>query len=100
MEARGGLTDRPQTKFPDLCKAMNQGLSDLVRQMSPSITSRDVTELPLLTVGAQFQGSNNNAIGRQAIVDVFLSVREIVKNQIIKREERKLTVRNSSGRAV
>jgi hypothetical protein len=48
--------------------------------MSPTITLRDVAELPLLTIGAQFQGSNNNIIGQQATVDVFLSIAEIVKD--------------------
>lgn len=53
-----------------------------------------------MTIGAQFQGSNNNAIGKQATVDVFLSIVEIVKPSIVKREERKLRLKNSSGRTV
>jgi hypothetical protein len=100
METRGVLSDRQKEMLPTFCKAMSEGLAELVRQMSPSITSRDVAELPLLTIGAKFQGSNNNAIGKQATVDVFLSIGEIVKDSIIKREDRRLTVRNASARAV
>lgn len=100
MEARGVLNDRQKSMLPAFCKAMSEGLAELVRQMSPTITPRDVTELPLLTIGAQFQGSNNNAIGRQAIVGVFLSIREIVKNHVTKEEKRRLTVKNSAGRTV
>ncbi len=54
MEARGVLNDRQRAALPAFCRAMSEGLADLVRQMSPSITPRDVAELPLLTIGAQF----------------------------------------------
>ena len=100
METRGLLTNCQREMLPVFCKAISEGLAELVRQMSPMITSRDVAELPLLTIGAQFQGSNNNIIGQQATVDVFLSVAEIVKDYIIKREERRLTLRNASSRKV
>jgi hypothetical protein len=100
METRGVLNDRQKERLPAFCQAMSEGLAELVRQMSPTITSRDVAELPLLTIGAQFQGSNNNTIGQQATVDVFLSIAEIVKNAIVKREDRRLTLRNASNRKV
>ena len=100
MEARGVLTDRQREALPEFCRAMSEALAELMRQMSPAITPRDVIELPLLTLGGQFQGSNNNAIGRQATIDVFLSIGEIVKDYIGKREDRKLTVRNASNRMV
>jgi len=100
MEARGVLNEAQENLLPQLSRALGAGLADLVRQMSPAIPQRDVTELPLLTLGAQFQGSNNNSIGRQAVVDAFLSIREIVKNHISQEQERKITVTNSAGRTV
>jgi len=100
MEARGVLNDRQRAALPAFCKAMSEGLADLVRQMSPTITPRDISELPLLTIGAQFQGSNNNAIGKRAILDVFLSIREVVKDFITEEDDRRLTLKNSAGRTV
>jgi len=50
---------------------VSENLAELVRQLSPKITARDVAELSLLTLGAQLYGSNNNAIGKQATLDVF-----------------------------
>jgi hypothetical protein len=100
MEARGVLNPRQKAALPAFCKAMSEGLADLVRQMSPTITPRDVAELPLLTIGAQFQGSNNNTIGKRAILDVFLSIREVVKGYITEEGGRRLTLRNSAGRTV
>jgi hypothetical protein len=100
MEARGVLNESQETLLPHLCRALGEGLADLVRQMSPGITQRDVAELPLLTLGAQFQGSNNNSIGRQAVMDAFLSIREIVKDHITHEQEGKISVKNSAGRTV
>jgi hypothetical protein len=48
---------------------MAENLATLVRQISPRITARDVSELPLLTLGAQLYGSNNNTIGKQATLE-------------------------------
>jgi hypothetical protein len=100
MEARGVLNEAQEKLLSQLCRALGAGLADLVRQMSPGITQRDVTELPLLTLGAQFQGSNNNSIGKQAVMDAFLSIREIVKDHITQEQEGKITLRNSAGRTV
>lgn len=100
MEARGVLNDRQKAMLPLLCRALGGGLSELVRQMSPVITQRDVGELQLLTLGAQFQGSNNNTIGKQAVLDVFLSVREIVKDHVVDEQQGRIIVKNSAGRKV
>jgi hypothetical protein len=100
METRGLL--RP-TKRPDLegfCAAMASSLAELVRQMAPHISKRDVAELPLLTLGSQFQGGNNNTIGKQATIDVFVAVSELVKDHITSQDERRITIRNASGRKV
>ena len=59
-----------------------------------------MTELPLLTLGAQLYGSNNNSIGRQATIDVFLSVAEIVKRFVITQDAKKITIVNASKRKV
>lgn len=99
MEARGLLPK----KRPDLeafCAAMGQSLADLVRQVSPSLTPRDITELPLLTIGSQFQGGNNNTIGQQATLNVFLAVSELVKGYSQSEDARTINIKNASGREV
>lgn len=100
METRGTLAARQEEGLPEFCGAMAQALTELVRQLSPAITKRDVDELPLLTLGSQFQGANNVVIGQQAIVDVFLVISEIVADHIAARSAQALTVRNASDRIV
>jgi XcyI restriction endonuclease. len=100
MEARGRIGPRQEEHLASFCKAMVTSLAELVRQVSPAISMRDVNDLPLLTLGAQFQGSNNNTIGRQATIDVFLSVEEIVAPHITSRGDREIKIRNASRRIV
>ena len=96
----GRLTANQRKALPAFCRAMNASLADLVRQLSPSITQRDVSELPLLTLGSQFQGANNVTIGQQAILGVFLTLREVLDPHVTQSSDRALTLVNSAGRAV
>lgn len=100
METRGLLNSKQRPDLEHFCTVMAENLAGLVRQASPRITARDVSELPLLTLGAQLYGSNNNAIGSKATLDVFLSVVEIVKKFIVSQDDTKITVQNASKRKV
>ena len=100
MESRGLLNLKKRPDLEGFCELMVEQLAELVRQISPSITARDVAELPLLTLGAQLYGSNNNAIGQQATLDVFVSVAEIVKKFIVDQDKKKITIINASKRKV
>jgi hypothetical protein len=99
-EQRGILNPRQKALLPDFCQTMCEALAELVRRLSPTVTQRDVDELPLLTLGGQFQGSNNNKIGQQATLDVFLAIKEIVKKRIQKQDAQSIFVKNASGRKV
>src|SRR5262249_33289555 len=45
-------------------------------------------------------GANNNTIGKNATRTAFLAIAEIVKHHVVERDDRKLTVKNASGRSV
>jgi hypothetical protein len=79
---------------------MGRSIAELVRQISPRLSPRDVLELPLLTLGQKFQGRNNNAIGRQATVDIFIAVSELLKDYISSEDAKRIKLRNASGRNV
>jgi hypothetical protein len=100
MEKRGSLTEKQRLALPLFCEAMSSPIADLFREVSTVFSGRDVNDLPLLTLGAQFQGSNNNAIGKQATLDVFVSISEIVKRYTVSETEKRIQVRNASGRDV
>ncbi len=100
METSGLFNPKKRPDLERFCTVMAENLDELVRQISPKITARDVSELPLLTLGAQLYGSNNNTIGKQATLDVFLSVIEIVKNFIVSQDRTKISIHNASKRRV
>jgi hypothetical protein len=99
LEELGTISEKMRPWVPAFCKAMAEPLADLVRGI-PRITERDLRELPLLTFGSQLQGSNNTQIGKIAMRDVFIAVKEIVAGYVVVAAESKLTLRNSAGRTV
>lgn len=99
-EERGVLGAADAAALPAFCRAMCDRLAELARQISPSITLRDVEELPILTLGSQLQGGNNNTIGKQATEDVFRVVTEIAKEHITSQTARQPVVTNAAGREV
>jgi hypothetical protein len=99
LEELGTISEKMRPWVPAFCKAMAEPLAGLVRGI-PRITERDLRELPLLTFGSQLQGSNNTQIGKIAMRDVFIAVKEIVARYVVVATESKLTLRNSAGRTV
>ena len=84
----------------DACAAINAQVAELISQISPSVSPLDVDQLPLLTLGSQFDGSWRNGIGKAAAADVFLAVHELVAHLLTDETSTTLTLVNSSGRTV
>jgi hypothetical protein len=99
MEELGTVSSKTRPWIPDFCGAMAKPLAELVRQV-PKITERDLHELPLLTFGSQLQGSNNTQIGKTAMREVFVAIKEIVANHVVAATDKRLTLKNSAGRTV
>jgi hypothetical protein len=100
MEMSGGLNARQKENLSALCQSMTLAIAELVRQISPTVTPRDINELQLITLGSYFQGANNVMIGKQATLAVFLAIAEIVGSHITKQSDTKITLRNASNRVV
>jgi hypothetical protein len=99
MEQYGTITPGQKELLPGFCMAMAVPIAELVRQL-PHITERDVRELPILTYGAQLQGSNNTRIGKNAMEGVFAALSEVVREHVIEEGPGKLIVKNASNRVV
>lgn len=100
MEQRGVINAKAELALEEFCKAMGMALTELIDQMSPRVSQRDVLELPLLTLGSQFQGSNNNKIGQAATDEVFLAIEEIVEPHLKEAGPQEIVLENSAGRTV
>lgn len=100
MEEKDRLRVGLEGELPALCKALNKAMAELVTQLSPEVSRFDIEQLPLLTLGAQFDGGWRNGIGRAATADVFLSIRDVVEAHIVSETETSLVVENAAGRRV
>ena len=99
MEELGTMSKKQSERVPEFCSAMAASLAELVRQI-PNFADRDLRELPLLTFGAQLQGSNNTAIGKKAMQEVFVAITEILERSVSTKEDNKLVLKNAAGRTV
>jgi hypothetical protein len=100
MEDRDTLKPNAEALLAPFCREMSEAIAELLRRLSPSVTQRDVDELPLLTLGSQFHGGWSNKIGKAATEDVFRAVKEIAEEHVTKEAENRLVVLNSAGRPV
>jgi XcyI restriction endonuclease len=100
MEMRGTINSAAEKHLEEFCRTMSLALAELIDQISPRVTQQDIEQLPLLTLGSQLQGSNNNLIGKVATEGVFLAIRQIVSKHISKQSSERLVVQNSAGRDV
>lgn len=100
MEEKALLRKPLEPDLPDLCKALNKAIAELIHQLSPTVTRHDLDQLPLLTLGAQFDGGLRNDIGKAATADVFLAIHEVVEPHLTRVTETSLIVQNAAGRRV
>jgi hypothetical protein len=94
-----GTISKQKAFLREFCNAMATPLSELVRQI-PNITERDLRELPVLTFGSQLQGSNNTQIGKVAMNEVFIAIKEVVGRYTLEMKQNRLTIQNAAGRRV
>jgi hypothetical protein len=101
MEEKGSITAAQAARLSELCSALGQSLADLVVQLSPTVTQSDLDELPVLTLGSQLQGGNNNLIGRRATADVFTSILSLIpEDRIVRKSSNEVEFLNHARRSV
>lgn len=100
MEDGGVLSEWQRAQLDQLCETISGPMCELIRELAPSLAVRDLNDLPLLTLGAQYYGSNNNTIGQRATQEVFLAIAEIVDAHKPIRNDRRLEFTNAAGRTV
>lgn len=102
MEERGVIRPALDPDIPALCDALNTSMGDLVLSIKGGMTAIDVDQLPIMTLGAQADGSWRTRIGQKATEDVFDSLKSVIKAQGVTYtdDDRSLSLINNSGRQV
>ena len=102
MEDRQELTKSAETGLDELCVEINGAMSNLLHALPDEALRINVDQLPLLTLGAQADGSWRTRIGKKATKDVFEALKSIVRaaGRQYQETESSITVTNNSGRNV
>lgn len=102
MEERQIIRDAADPQIEQLCTELNEAMGVLIVQLPQGTLHDDVRQLPLLTLGAQVDGSWRGQIGAKATTGVFEALKAVVKNQgkTYTETDVSITVTNSAGRDV
>ena len=79
MEHDGKLNTNSEKQLTNLCYAINNAISVLLKNINRSMLPQDLNELPLMTLGVYADGVWRNIIGVQAAAHVFESIKHIIK---------------------
>ena len=101
MENSGKCNAKADSALPELCQAFAAAGKILVAGLGSGLQAPTYSnDLCLLTLGAQFRGSHNNAKGSEGIKAVFSVLKAIFEAETIETGARSLQVRSASGRVV
>lgn len=99
LEVRDHVPPALVASLPELCAALNGQLAQLVEQIAP-VSMLDIEQLPLLTLGVQFDGGLRVGIGEMATQELFVLMRTLLEQHLEAETTSTLTLRNASGREV
>lgn len=102
METRQELTAAADPLLDDLCRDLNTAMATLLHALPAGSIRQDVEQLPILTLGAQADGSWRTQIGSKATKAVFEAMKQIVRleGHPYTETDVSITVVNNSGREV
>lgn len=89
--------------FPDLCRAINETMTNFLCQIPPVALRYDVNHLPIMALGVQADGSWRNKKGGEAAKIVFNAFKTIINETNARYQQHgntSIDVTNNSGRRV
>ena len=102
MEESGVIRPASDVDIPAVCRDLNTAIAVLLQAIPPGSLGDDVNQLPLMTLGAQADGSWRNMIGAKATLQVYEALKAVIKGTGHTYVDlgTSLNVKNSSGREV
>jgi hypothetical protein len=102
MEERGIIRPGFDSALPDLCTELNLAMAGLLEELPCASLPIDMEQLPLMTLGAQADGSWRTRIGQNATEGVYQALKNVIKasgHQYLETAQ-SLTITNSANRQV
>lgn len=99
MEELGRISANNEPRIGELCVSCARIASDLISGIDDHSLDT-VRDLQILTLGPQFRGSQNTQLGRDATLEVYQLLRQILGKYVKKQTKRSFLIVNDSGREV
>ncbi|MDD3853721.1 MAG: XcyI family restriction endonuclease [Syntrophomonadaceae bacterium] len=100
MEERGVLSPANDERLEELCKALIDSSCFLIDGINRKVSAAVLDDLTLLTLGAQFRGSQNTKKGEAGILTVFELIINIVRDSIVSHNNKQIILLNAAKRTV
>ena len=102
MEERQYIAPIADGLLDELCRDLNASMTVLLQALPHATLRNDIDQLPLLTLGAQADGSWRGQIGAKATNGVFAAMKTVIKQQgcSFTETDASITIINNSGREV
>ena len=104
METGNRISPAALPRITELCRALNESLSELVTAIPGGVTRADIEQLPLMMLGAQADGSWRTRIGQDATKQVFEGIKAVLDGSAVPYVESddatSLTLVNGAGRKI
>lgn len=104
MEADNRIQPASLSRIPELCRALNESLSELITGIPGGVSRADIEQLPLMMLGAQADGSWRTRIGQAATRQVFEGIKAVLDHAgtayLESDDETSLTLTNRAGRKI
>lgn len=102
LEERQEIPSAVDSLIDSLCREINTEITKLFTALPSDSIRENIDELPIMTLGAQADGSWRTQIGQSATNEIFEALKAIVKatNHSYTETRTSITVVNNSGRRV
>lgn len=102
MEERGVISPSADDALDDLCRQYNNIIASLICAIGQVDLRDNVSDLPLMTLGAQLDGSWRTRIGSAATEVVFDALKNVVRRSrhSYNEDARSISIVNAAGRTI
>lgn len=102
MEMRGVISAQAEAHITEFCTQYNRVVTSLIREISQTSMRSNITDLPLVTLGAQVDGAWRTRIGTNATKIVFEALKDVVRStdRTIVEDTDSISAINAVGRKI
>lgn len=100
MEEGGAMTAKQEQALERVCRSLNRLIAELVVSLDRDFSSEDIHDLPLLQLGAQFDGAHRVKIGEAAAEEIFALIGGLLRKHVTAASSHRVQLVDATGTTV